>query len=86
MDQDSAGKNYELLVGCIYRSPESDNLNNERLQNLMRKASQTSSTYELIVGDFKSPNIDWNTWKTEGDSTDGEDYKIVESLRDGYWF
>ena len=43
----------------------------------MGEASQSSSTHTLIVGDFNYPNVDWNTWKTEGDSTDGEYYKIV---------
>ena len=52
----------------------------------MREASQSTSTHALIVEDFNYPDVDWNTWKTEGDSTDGEDYNIVESLRDGCWF
>ena len=41
---------------------------------------------KLTGRDLNHPNVDWNTWKTEEDSTDREDYKIVESLRDGYWF
>ena len=40
----------------------------------------------MILGGFNSPNVDWNTWKTEGDSTDGEDYKIIKSLIERYWF
>jgi len=78
--------NDDFLACCIYSSLQSDNLNNERLRNLMQEVSKRSSTYALIVGDFNYPNVDWNTQKTEGDSTDGEDYKIVESFRDGYWF
>jgi len=52
----------------------------------MQEANKSNSTHALILGDFNYQNVDWNTLKTEGESSAREDYKIVEPLRDGYLF
>ena len=38
------------------------------------------------MGDFNMPNIDWEHWHSEGDSTDTMEYKFIECLQDNYLF
>jgi len=76
----------EILVGCIYRSPNSDKENNRRLHLLIKEATQVKNTHVLITGDFNYPGIDWETWTTKGDSTESEEYRLIESFRDNYLY
>ena len=48
-----------ILVGCIYRSPNSSDANNEKLGDLIRAANSTEASHVLIMGDFNMPEIDW---------------------------
>jgi endonuclease/exonuclease/phosphatase family metal-dependent hydrolase len=48
-----------ILVGCIYRSPSTDEENNSKLVKLMREIDKTSASHILIMGDFNLPEIDW---------------------------
>ena len=50
----------KLLVGLIYRSPASDELNNEALLNLLQQATERNDVeYVMIVGDMNYPDIDF---------------------------
>ena len=49
-----------LLVGVIYRSPNSNTQNNEILLTLMNKAFTSNCDHVLLCGDFNLPQIDWN--------------------------
>ena len=44
--------NYELLFGCIYRSPDSSTVNDENLVQLIYSANALKKGTTLIVGDF----------------------------------
>ena len=48
-----------LLVGCIYRSPNSSETNNINLLKLLREVSENRYSHKLIMGDFNFPEIDW---------------------------
>ena len=48
-----------LLVGCIYRSPNSNNSNNFNMIQDFIKISQKSYSHILICGDFNYPGINW---------------------------
>ncbi|MES9884607.1 MAG: reverse transcriptase family protein, partial [Sedimenticola sp.] len=50
-----------LLVGVLYRSTNSDDVNNEKLLQLMADAGKVNSiSHVLIMGDFNFPEIKWN--------------------------
>lgn len=52
-----------LLVGVVYRPPQSNLSKNHQLFNLLNKLSCDKSSYKLIVGDFNFPSINWNTFQ-----------------------
>ena len=48
----------KLLIGCIYRSPNSTEENNDRLFTLIkRNAARKEFTHQLITGDFNAKEI-----------------------------
>ena len=49
-----------LLVGVVYRSPNSSVQNNESLLKLMRKAFTSNFDHVMLCGDFNLPLIEWN--------------------------
>ena len=49
--------NDKLLIGNIYKSPNSSTENNEKLQS----AIQAGYSHLLITGDFNYKEIDWST-------------------------
>ena len=52
--------NKTLLIGVVYRSPNSCNDNNERLLAMLRRAATVRCDYLTICGDFNLPKINWN--------------------------
>ena len=58
-----------LLLGCIYRSPNSDDLNNNRLIQLLKKVSEQHTSHLLIVGDFNCKDINWDALSTVATET-----------------
>ena len=58
-----------LLLGCIYRSPNSDHMNNNRLIQLLKKASEQHTSHLLIVGDFSCKDINWDALSTVATET-----------------
>ena len=46
-----------LIVGCIYRSPSSDEGNDEKLYSLINKVNECRATYILVVGDCNYPGL-----------------------------
>ena len=71
----------KVLLGCIYRSPNSSPTNTENLKSLL--SSQLIQTYDkiCIVGDFNLPSIRW-----DGEWTNEEDDSFIECIRDAYLF
>ena len=49
----------KLLLGCIYRSHNSDDENKVKLNELVCKADLFPVKYKCIVGDFNLPSINW---------------------------
>lgn len=52
-----------LLIGCIYRSPNSNEENNSKLIQDLTKICSKSNSHVLICGDFNYPNINWENGK-----------------------
>ena len=49
-----------LLIGVVYRSPNSNAQNNDDLVQLVRKAFTSRFDHVLLCGDFNLPLIDWH--------------------------
>ena len=44
-----------LVIGCVYRSPNSPNDNNDKLELLIKEAIAIKATKLVIMGDFNLP-------------------------------
>ena len=72
-----------LLVGCIYRSPNSDPDNNDALISLIYNAcSLKSTTHVLITGDFNLPDIEWTNSPTTTRGPDSLSAKFINCHND----
>lgn len=61
----SSGSEY-FLFGCVYRSPNSSDPNNEALLKLFYEIENSPHTNIFIVGDFNLPKIDWDIPSVSG--------------------
>ena len=68
----------QVLLGCLYRSPSSSELNYNRLKDLL--TSDLIQKYDriCIMGDFNFPNISWDCTDINGDTD------FVDCIRDAY--
>ena len=74
--------NDTLLVGCIYRSPNSSQENSAALNDLLRNIALSSSyTHLLLAGDFNYPEIDWATMTCQKEMSHPASV-FLETLRD----
>ncbi|MES9881006.1 MAG: reverse transcriptase domain-containing protein, partial [Sedimenticola sp.] len=74
-----------LMLGCLYRSPNSDNANLNKMAQLLQEIKQLKPTHLLIMGDFNCKEINWNL----GSTTVGENHSstlLLEIIRDNYLF
>jgi hypothetical protein len=74
-----------LLIGCIYRSPSSPNMNNKKLLELLNQACNRNNAQLLVVGDFNFPEIDWETWTSSVADTHIS-AMFIDCLQDNYLF
>ena len=76
----STGK---MLVGCIYRSPNSDQQNNERLCSLIKRIGEAFSKVTLI-GDFNFPKINWTSIENRTPPYGSMEYNFIESMQEAF--
>ncbi len=50
----------KILLGCMYRSPNSTSENNQKLIDILSQACNAPKTHLLVLGDFNFKEIDWN--------------------------
>ena len=68
-----------LLLGCIYRSPNSPNENNDKMRKeLTEITNRKSFSHILICGDFNYPGINWE----KETSTNKKEKEFIETSRD----
>ena len=73
----------KLLLGCIYRSPNADEENNNKLLEMLEAVQQLKLTHLLLVGDFNC-KIKWDTLiAKQGEKKISVD--IVESISAQGW-
>lgn len=75
--------NDTLLLGGIYRSPQSTVENNNLLLDLFGKAKGKQYSNILIIGDFNLPEIDWDLWITSR-SENHFSFNFLECVRDNF--
>ena len=64
-----AGDNHGLLIGTVYRSPNSTEDNNDKLLKLMKEATEYDSRMRMVImGDFNLPEIDYENYMVRGDN------------------
>ncbi len=73
--------NDRLYIGGIYRSPNSSDENNKKLNDAL--ASISNKSHVLIMGDFNHPEIDW-TDETSPIDPDHRASRFMEAVRDSY--
>ena len=76
-------KQDKILIGGIYRSPNSEHDNTQILFDLINRASQEKCKHKIIVGDFNFPEIDWYNWMTSTNENHNS-FRFLECLRDNY--
>jgi len=78
-------KTDKLLVGGIYKSPNSEPINQERLLDLFSHDCIKTYKHCIILGDFNYPGINWENWTTTHNENHIE-YKFIEQARDNFMF
>ena len=78
-----SNKTSTLLLGCVYRSPNSSLENSEHWTTLLKKVSQEKYSHLLVMGDFNYRKINW----TDSSTNVGENHcssLFLECIRDTY--
>ena len=55
-----------LLLGCIYRPPNSSCSQSQELINVMHYASLLPQQCKIVAGDFNMPNVNWSVPSPDG--------------------
>ena len=74
-----------LLVGRIYRSPNSTDENNHQLTQLINEVNSNKYSSLLILGDFNFPHINWELeqpYSTAGNAA----VKFLDTVKDNFLF
>lgn len=61
--------NKRLLIGVVYRSPNSSDENNTMLMNTLRIAVNMGCEHLMVCGDFNLPRIDWRANQSQESDT-----------------
>lgn len=68
-------RNDKLLIGCVYRSPNNTERENEEMMAELVRAAQSQCSHILITGDLNYSNTDWEAFSAPHD-TDYRQYRI----------
>ena len=71
-----------LLVGVVYRSPNSSVENNDRLLAMLRLAATIQCDYLTLCGDYNLPRIDWDAHRCyDSEESYGQAFlNVIEEL------
>ncbi len=76
--------NDKLLVGCVYRSPNANNVYNSNVNKFISKITQMKYSHILILGDFNYPDISWDTWTTNSNNENDINNLFLNAVKDSY--
>ncbi len=71
--------NSDMLFTCLYRSPNSDEVNNAALNSHITNLCNENFTYTVMCGDLNFPRINWENWYAGG-NMDSSENKFLETL------
>lgn len=75
--------NKKVLVGLVYRSPNSTENNNLLLNDLIKQIGNYPFAYKVIMGDFNYRTINWTNWISE--APPGHiSHELIECIRDSF--
>jgi len=77
--------NDKILIGLVYRSPNSDQENNLQLNRLMSEIGQEKHCKKIIMGDFNYKDINWEHWTSEAPETCNS-HEFIEAARDSFLY
>ena len=78
--------NDKLLIGCTYKSPNSTQENNARLNNMIMDAARLKTfTHVLIGGDFNYQGINWQN-ETTARSDVHPETQFLESIQEAFLY
>ena len=77
--------NDKMIVGCIYRSPNSTIENNKELFQLLNSVNNKHFSHILIVGDFNCKEIDWRLQSTSVNENHVAS-QLLECVRDCFMY
>jgi len=73
-----------VLLGCVYRSPNNSDIDNARVNIMLKAASDMKHKHHILMGDFNFPEIDWDLGITRT-SENHPAYLFLECTRDGFY-
>jgi len=73
----------KLDIGVIYRSPNSQFINNDHLASIIKEVNDINSSHVMIMGDFNFSEIDWKNETTPA-NLNNPSTRFMECLRDCY--
>ena len=76
----------KILVGSVYRSPNSSRQNDENLLKQLLHANEIAGDNRvLLLGDFNVPGVDWADMDVRRGAT-WIDKRILDVVRDCFWY
>ena len=81
----SLDKGDKLIIGCIYRSPNSSVEKNNELYDMLKNVCASNPAHILILGDFSSKEINWDLFNCNTNENHPA-YGLLECIRDFYLF
>ena len=69
-----------LLVGVVYRSPNSTEDMNKKFIVMMNEAVSIKASHLLVMGDYNNPGIDWTSLTASGSAQEQETPGVYELL------
>ena len=73
---------HKILICSVYRSPNSEDNNDQALNQLLRETSSSSSyRHVILIGDMNYRNIDWKNGTNTSSSMD-KHFHFVETTKD----
>ena len=78
-------KTEKLLLGLVYRSPNSNEENNIALNNMPSSINEENFSRIVIMGDFNFRDINWNHWISEAPE-EHISHGFIEADRDSFLY
>lgn len=77
------GKNNNIIVSAIYRSPNSSPTNDKKLNEYITHVTNNLTGDKIFVGDFNFPQIDWKDWHIDREIKNAGT-KFVKCLKENF--